>query len=612
MSESPTVAEGIPLATREQWLAEVRRVLLPRDPEGGDDAFAEAFDRRLVTRTEDGIEIRPLYTAADAPALDALPGQAPFLRSAHAAPRPWEIRQRVAPGAAGAAVAELESGATGLLVELPGSDDAGAALASALDGVLLDLAPVSLATEPGDAGLAGARALLGLWEERGIAAEDRRGTLGIDPLGAWLRTGGATDLAAGLAEAATLVAEAGAAAPRARVVVADGSLWHDAGATDAQELAWTLAAAVFAVRDLVERGIPLERACAALEIRLAATADQFLTIAKIRAARVLWARIGEAAGLPASLRTVPIHAETSRTMLTRYDTWVNALRSTVACFAAGIGGADAVTVLPHDLLVADGGTPLGRRLARNTQSILQMESHLAQVADAAGGSWYVEALTQDLAAAAWALLGDTERAGGIVAAVEAGGIHDALGKARVRRSAQVATRRRPLTGLSEFPDIDETPPAPLAPRDACGAAFAPLVPHRLSEGFEEQRGRADARARDGQRPVAFLATLGTPAEFTPRATYAKNLFEAGGIRTVAGPVEDFPASGAAIACLCSADAVYRESAAEAATRLRDLGAVRVYLAGRGLDVPGVDEEIGLGCDVLDVLTRALDTVGVPR
>ena len=596
-------ASDFPQATRDQWLALVAGVLK-----------GAPFDKALVSHTADGLRIEPLYPKAEA---------APVI--GRAASGPWQVLTRIDHPAAEAANAQalldLENGATGLHVVFAGSagahgfglaDGSAETVATLLRSVMLD-AGIRIEMDLSMACKGAAEALADQAEAARLDPAALDVAFGYDPLGQMALCGGGPldwpALAPMFGGLARTVVDRGF---RGSVCSADGRIVHAAGGSEAQELAFAVSSALAYWRAMEAAGIDAETGRQSIGFRLAADADQFLTIAKIRAARVLWARIGEAAGLPASLRTVPIHGETSRTMLTRYDTWVNALRSTVACFAAGIGGADAVTVLPHDLLVADGGTPLGRRLARNTQSILQMESHLAQVADAAGGSWYVEALTQDLAAAAWALLGDTERAGGIVAAVEAGGIHDALGKARVRRSAQVATRRRPLTGLSEFPDIDETPPAPLAPRDACGAAFAPLIPHRLSEGFEEQRGRADARARDGQRPVAFLATLGTPAEFTPRATYAKNLFEAGGIRTVAGPVEDFPASGAAIACLCSADAVYRESAAEAATRLRDLGAVRVYLAGRGLDVPGVDEEIGLGCDVLDVLTRALDTVGVPR
>jgi len=609
-----SLAGAFDAATRDQWLGEVRRVLLKSSPDATDEEFVEAFNRRLVTRTDDGIAIQPLYTAADSPVDDLAPGQAPFVRSTHAAPRAWEIRQRVWPALPdSSAVSELESGATGVLLTLTDSlDDGDALVTRALQGVLLDLAPVSISAADPQGQVAAARTLMRAWESAGISPDARRGSLGLDPLGTWARAGGAFDLDAAVSEAADVVRDAGAQAPAVRVMVVDGTVWHEAGATQAQELAWTIASGVWMVRELVARGLPLAQATASLEFRFAATDDQFVTIAKLRAARRLWARVAELAGLDEPDRAMTMHAEVSRVMLTRYDTWVNTLRSTVACFAAGVGGADAITVLPHDALISEGGTSLGRRVARNTQSILQLESHLARVIDPAGGSWFVESLTTDLADAAWTLVQETDSSGGIVTMLEAQGIHDRLDQARESRQEQVATRRRPLTGLSEFPNIDELPP-PVTPATSVGeSSFPPVTLHRLSEDFEEQRARADAQAAAGERPVIFLATLGTVAESTARATYAKNLFEAGGIRTVSGSVADFASADATVACLCSTDALYADEGAAAVELLREEGATRVYLAGRGVDLAGVDEEVGVGCNVLDVLTRALDSLGVAR
>jgi methylmalonyl-CoA mutase len=617
VTESLTLAGDFPAATREQWLAEVGRVLLRGVTDASDEDLQRAFAKRLVSRTDDGIEIQPLYTAADAPAPAPSPGQAPFVRSTHAAPVPWEIRQRVWPDVEGSsAVTELESGATGVLVTMaqPVSDP-GVLLDRALDGVLLELAPVSLALSRVSDQVECGRALLDRWDAASCPTDARHGTLGVDPLAAWARAGGSFDLAVALDAVASLVLDARERAPRARVLVIDGALWHEAGATEAQELGWSIASAAWLVRELVSREVPLDVAVAAIEFRLAATDDQFLTIAKMRAARRLWARVLEVAGLPEHQRAMVLHAETSRAMLTRYDTWVNTLRSTVACFAAGVGGADAVTVLPHDELLQVGGSALGRRVARNTQTILQLESHLTRVVDMAGGSWFVESLTEQLAERAWAIVQEVDAAGGITMPLESGAIGSAADRAREAREAQVATRRRPLTGLSEFPDITEPAPAPrVIPtgQPEPGARFTPFVLHRLADGFEQQRARADALSRSGEQPVVFLATLGSVAQSTARSTYAKNLFEAAGIRTVAGPVEEFAGSGATVACLCSSDPVYAETGADAAALLRAAGAERIYLAGRGVDVPGVDEEVGVGSDVLDVLTRALDSMGASR
>lgn len=613
MTETLTLAGDFPAPTREQWLAEVGRVLMKGTSGVSEEGLQRAFDRRLVSRTDDGIAIQPLYTAEDAPGALPAPGQAPFVRSTHAAPVAWEVRQHVWPAIVGSSgVVELESGTTGLLVTVDAAaGDVPSLIDRALDGVLLELAPVSLdVADPADQ-IGAARHLLARWDSAGTPADDRRGCLGLDPLGAWALAGGAFDLPGAVDAVADVVREAAASSPRVRPVMIDATVWHEAGATEAQELAWAVASGVWILRALAERGIPVERAAHAVEFRFAATDDQFLTIAKLRAARRLWARVLEVAGAAEADRAMVLQAETSRAMLTRYDIWVNALRSTVACFAAGVGGADAVTVLPHDVLVEEGGSSLGRRVARNTQTILQMESHLTRVVDMAGGSWFVESLTDELARHAWSILQQLEASGGIVASLESGALQAAAEQARAARQQQVALRRRPITGVSEFPDIDERPPAVVSrPAPVEGARFAPMAPRRLSEEFEAQRARADAHAGTGDRPVVYLATLGTPAQSTARATFAKNLFEVAGIRTVTGSVEEF--DGSSVVCLCSSDAVYSEAGAGAVERLRAAGAQRVYLAGRGADVPGVDEEVGLGSDVLDVLTRALDALGVAR
>jgi methylmalonyl-CoA mutase len=591
-------------------------VILKSSPDASPDEFQAAFDKQLVTRTEEGIAIQPLYTSTDVVGANGLPGEAPFVRSAHAEPRPWEIRQRVwSTVADSSAVAELESGATGLLVETDANVDVDA-LDRVLAGVYLELAPVSLASPTSDPGLSAAEALLELWERRGTPVADRRGSLGVDPLGAWLRTGGAVDLVNTFDRAAALVSRAHASAPAARVITVDGTVWHDAGATSTQELAWTIAAGAAVVRSLVRDGVSLDVAMRSLEFRFAATADQFTTIATLRAARRLWARVAEVAGASFDSAAMHQHADASRVMLTRYDTYVNTLRSTVACFSAGVGGADAVTVWPHDALLVTGGSRHGRRLARNTQSILQAESNMWRVIDPAGGSWYVESLTDDLATAAWNELQAVEATGGIVEAVTAGHVHEALGANLAARRQAIATRRRPLTGLSEFPNIAEdvpsTAPSPGPVSDGvAGPLFEPLRLHRLADDFETQRGRADAHtARTGRRPSVFLATLGTPAEHTARLTFAKNLFEVAGIETVAGEVSEFSAATTSVVCVCSSDPIYKERAVDAVAALKAAGATRVYLAGRRLDVAGVDEEVGMGSDVLDVLTRALDHLGV--
>jgi methylmalonyl-CoA mutase len=605
------LAGEFPPADRDQWAAAVAKAL---DRTG--ELTPGAALARLRTTTYDGITIEPLYTAAEAPAPDAagFPGSAPYERGRTAAGTQadgWDVRQRVdAAAGPGRAVEELERGATSILLDLTSVDAVTAeVVGAALEGVMLDLAPVVLE--------AGAR-----WQRAADAVGEHlhAGSLGADPLGEAAAGAVAADaLGAELDAIASWISRLGDDRPDLRVVTIDGARFHAAGASDAEQLGAAIAAGIDYLRALDERGVEPAAAIARIELRLAATADQFATIATFRAARSLWARVAEAVGAPGA--TSPIHAVTALAMLTAYDPWVNALRSTIACFAAGIAGADAVTVLPHDHLRGDAATALGRRIGRNTQSILLEESHLNEVLDPAGGSWFVESYTDQLADAGWAVVQEIEAAGGFRAAAASGLITERIAATRDARQRDVDTRRAPLTGLSEFPNVDE-PALPSGPTDV-GAG--PLAPHRWSEDFEALRRRVDAVAAGGARPAIFLATIGAAAVFTPRVTFAKNFFEVAGLATVAGPVSDVPAaiaeafraSGATVACLCSSDPVYGEQAVPVAQALLDAGAVAVYVAGRpkaalaDLAAIGVERTIHVGADVRATLAELLGLLEVP-
>jgi len=387
-------------------------------------------------------------------------------------------------------------------------------------------------------------------------------------------------------------------------VVVDALPVHAAGGSAAQELGWSLAAGIEYLRVLLGDGLDLPAAARLLEFRYAATAEQFPTIAKLRAARRLWSRVTEACGdgpgQQATAQPQAQHAVGSPTMLTRRDPYVNLLRGTLAAFAAGIGGADAVTVPTFDAALG-AATPFSRRIARNTQALLVEESHLARVIDSAGGSWYVESITDELARAGWAFFQEIEAAGGAFAALGSGLLDERIAAVRQRRRRDVATRRSPITGVSEFPDLDERPvrrdPLPEPPGGG-------LPVYRPAEPYEALRDRSDALlAATGHRPRAFLATLGAPAAYTARAGFAANLLRSGGIETVdAGPTETaddvataFAAAGTPVAVLCSTDRLYTERAEATIAALRAAGATTVLLAGRA-ELPGLDGHLAVGTD----------------
>ncbi|MFC9233045.1 methylmalonyl-CoA mutase family protein [Streptomyces decoyicus] len=624
-AESPELplAAAFPDADREQWQRLVEGVLRKS---GVTEATGAAAEDALATDLQDGIRIRPLYTAEDGTAALGHPGFPPFVRAG----RPegtsvagWDVRQRhvhTDPRRANESVlADLENGVTSVWLTVGDGGVPVEGLEQTLDGVYLDLAAVVL-----DAGadfVPAAEELLRLYTASGAPLSEATGCLGADPLGLLARTGDDAKLRLQLESAALLAARCTAEAPGIRALAVDALPYHEAGGSAAEELGISLATGVAYLRQLTEGGLGIDDACRQLEFRYAASADQFLTIAKLRAARRLWARVAEVCGASPAASAQRQHAVTSTVMMTRRDPWVNMLRTTVAGLSAGVGGADAVTVLPFDAAL---GMPdaFARRIARNTQSVLLEESHLSKVIDPAGGSWYVESLTDELAGAAWAWFQEIEGAGGQAASLRSGMIAGRLARTWERRTEDLARRREPITGVSEFPHLAE-PPVHREPAPTPIGGGLPRV--RRDDAYERLRSRSDDHlASSGARPKVFLAALGPVAAHTARVAFAANLFQAGGIETVAEPApvgaesvaEAFARSGAQIACLCSSDAVYGEQAAAVAAALKSAGALRVHLAGKPGErreewvAAGVDSFVFAGCDAVEVLSSALDVMEV--
>jgi methylmalonyl-CoA mutase len=605
---------GFPPADRDQWRALAAAVLA----KAGDTTDPSGVEEALTSTTYDGIGIRPLYTADDAPALSGrgLPGHPPYVRGATesgAAASGWDVRTRHAGPDAEAArravLQDLETGATSLWLVLGEGALSVSELPALLDGVYLDLAPIAL--DAGAYSAQAAQALLTIAGQRGVDPGELRGTFGADPIGVRARTGGPADLDV-LAALAALAAlgeqseqgEQGTAWPKMRVATVDGTVYADAGASDAQELGIATAVGVAYLRALTDGGRSIDDALAALEFRWSVGVEQFPGIAKLRAARRIWSRVAELSGAGENLRGQYQHAVTSAAMLTRRDPWVNMLRTTIACFSSAVGGADAITVAPFDSAIGV-SDEFARRIARNTSAILHDESSLARVVDAAGGSWFVESLTEQLAERAWDVFVTIERAGGALAALDDGTIDGLLAATRARRDEDIAHRRAPITGVSEYAFVAE---APVERPRLAGAPADGLLPRiRYAEAFERLRDRADAAP---QRPRVYLATLGPFAAHSARAGFAANLFQAGGIEAVTGPVDEFESSGIPVVCLCSSDGGYADEAAAAARSLRAAGARQIWLAGRG-PYEGVDGYVFSGCDAVAVLTATLDGLGVP-
>ncbi len=644
-SAGPSLADQFPPTTMSQWRAAVDKVLARSGQNSGQNGgqdltpeqLAERYERELVTRTVDGLVIQPLYTDRGSAPEPGVPGAAPFTRGTEvlgSRSYGWDVRQRVlatddASDVAQQVLHELERGATSVLLDVSSVEHVDVDyLDAALDGVLLDLAPVVVCNATDERGAAAA--MLDLLERRGLAPDDAATTLGLDPLGRWATTG-TGDISADLAATTVVSQRCATDFPRVRSIVVDATVVHEAGGGDVDELAYAASAGLQYVRGLTAAGLSTDDAFGQLEFRFSATPDQFVTIAKFRAARRIWQRIAAVSGADESVQAQRQHAVSSTAATSRYDVSVNLLRGTVECFAAGVGGANAVTILPHDELLVSGGSDVGRRVARNTQLVLIEESHLAKVVDMAGGSWYVEQLTDQLAHTAWDFMQELEGSGGLIEAVQGGVLQARVDGTRVRRDEAIATRRLPMTGVTEFPNIAENvapTPAPSETDEADSEAtpFPLLRRHRHADPVERQRRRADALAASSHgRPTIFLAAVGPTATNAARVSFAKNLFEAGGIEAIVGNGSSDPAdirrafesSGARLVCLCASDSSYAEHAVAVATELASANPARMYLAGRprGMEQQladaGVDEQIAAGGDIVKTLRTALDTIGAP-
>ncbi|MDQ3735589.1 MAG: methylmalonyl-CoA mutase subunit beta [Actinomycetota bacterium] len=614
------LAAGFPRPDREQWRELIAAVLR----RAGRNELPEPVEDALRHSLGHGVDVAPLYVAQDAADLGrtvGVPGLPPFVRGRRAGGLTgWDVRTRHAhPDVAVTQMAiadDLNNGATSLWLVLGAGAIPVSALPDVLVDVLLDVAPVVLQAGPDT--VQAAEEFFALAADRDVAADALLGNLGADPFGDALRTGADPELSDTVALTRRCLDDF----PALRALVVDGTVVHDAGAGVVEELGYSLAAGVGYLRALTDGGLDIDSAFANLDFRYSASADQFLTIASLRAARRLWNRVGDVSGASPHACGQRQHAVTSAVMMTRRDPWVNMLRGTVACFAAGVGGADAVTVAPFDTEL---GLPdaFGRRVARNTQTLLMEEGHLARVLDPAGGSWYVESLTDQLAAAAWDWFTEIERAGGLAAAMSGGMITERIASVWADRRDRLAHRADAIIGVNEFPNLTERLPVrePYPARPS--APEPPTLPVvRAAEDFEALRDRVDVVATEREsRPAVFLATLGSIAASTARASFAANLFQAAGLETPGNGADDgdraivsaFADSGTSVVCLCGTDNAYAQRAAALTQAFADAGATQVWIASRPpatSDLGRIDGHVFAGCDALSVLNTVLDELGV--
>ncbi len=598
--------DDFPPVSYEQW-----REVVEKDLKGA------PFEKKLITHTYEGIDMQPVYAREDWPSdgdPSGFPAGWPHTRGGNPVGNAvcgWDVRQEhLLPEPAQnnkAILDDLARGVTSIQLRIDAAARRGIAhdqpkfeqfagrdgcmvhhLAD-LDAALKDvrLGACGLGLEAGAAFLPAAATVVALLKQRGVDLADAWGAFNADPLAVYVRDGELPmPVDAALSQVAALAKWTSANMPRFRSVRVGSGPYHHAGATAAQDLGISMATAITYLRALTDAGLDINAAARQLLFAYSLGCNQFLAIAKLRAARRLWARVLEASGAdlsPDAGVAMVMHARTSKRVITARDPWVNMLRNTVTTFAAAVAGADIVTTEPFDKAIGL-SDDFSRRIARNTQVILGEESHLSRVIDPSGGCWFIEKMTDEVAEKGWAVLQDIERQGGMVKAIESGWIHEQIDSAFAPRLKNIARRKDAVTGVSEFPNLREKPVKPRkvdydalvaaakrqlsgAGGDACSLAgnadpmpaaidaaaggatisrmlaalkgeAAPatttaLYPFPYAKPFEELRDASDNYlALTGARPKVFLANMGPIAHHTVRATYTTNFFEAGGFEVI--------------------------------------------------------------------------------
>ena len=558
--------------------------------------------QKLIKTTYDGIPINPLYNRADELEEAALPGVFPYLRGAAGVGQEnqgWGVAESFDEKSTNQQVLDsLYNGTTNLVIQ--GSAD----IATLLNGVYLSLCPVRLFA--GVRTVEQAKALFAVADSQQETPQLIE--LGATPLTSMVNGGATISL-----DDTIELAKQAAQRDNTRAILVDAVTFSNQGATDAEEIGLALAAGVEYLRALTDAGFTIEQALDQISFRFATTDEQFAQIAKFRAARQLWARVAEIVGAPEH-GTCPQHALTAPVMFTQRDPWVNMLRSTVAAFAAGVGGATDVEVLPFDWAIP-GGLPktsrsFARRIARNTNLLLLEESHLSHVIDPGGGSYFIEAFTTQLADKAWDVFTTIEAEGGLQQAIAAGTVAKLLDDAHEAQRKDIARRIKKITAINEFPNLAEAPlPADLR--------VEPSRVRRWAAEFEALRNRSDAYMEvRGTRPAAVLIPLGPLAKHNIRTGFATNLLASGGIEAlnpgqVTPGTEEFTtaAKSAPIAVICGTDQEYDATGKDAYEALRAAGVDTILLAGSPGHEFEPDGYLNMKIDAAATLAELLTKLG---
>ncbi len=583
------------------------------------------YERKLVWKTGEGFNVRPYYRAENLEGIKFLGSQAgefPYVRGTHAHNR-WRVHQTVS------VVCPKEANAEALKILNAGVDSLGFCIASAdfsaadLDMLLKDICiPAVEITFCGEKMANVAELVLAKVEKEGIAKEDVRIAFCIDPLVKRLSSKGDFCSPNGekcIARIVELIHKT-KEYKHVRIVTVAGQTFGNSGSTIVEELAFTLSAGHDYLVRLTDAGLDVDAAARKLRFSFSVSSNYFMEIAKFRAARMLWANIVKGYGPAKNCACkMQIHAETSRWNQTVYDPYVNMLRGTTEAMSATIAGVHSLEVMPFDASF-ENPTEFSKRIARNVELLLKNESHFDQVVDPAGGSYYVENLTQSIAAEAWKLFLEIEEKGGYTEAYKAGLIVERIKASAAAKDKNIATRRQTLLGANQYPNFTEVAGKEITAESVTRkqAEGNVLVPYRGAMAFEEMRLQVD---RSGKEPKAFMLTCGNLGMARARSQFSCNFFACAGIKVIDNTyfksIEEGAKaaleSKAQIVVVCASDDDY----AEAAPKVKELLGGKAILVVAGapacapeLEAQGITNFINVKSNVLETLKFYLKEMGI--
>lgn len=602
-----------PEVTTEQWEA-----VITKDLKGAD------YERKLVWRTGEGFNVRPYYRAEDLKGIQFLNSQAgefPYVRGTRDNNH-WRIHQTIEVSDPKAANEEalklLNAGADSLTFAIVKKSFSADDVNTLLNEIYIPAVNLVFA---GNAVEQLADLVLAYLETKGVKKEEALVAFEIDPLVKELTQKGAAseeELKAEIKTVASLVRKT-QEYPHVRVATVSGAIFGNSGSTIVEELAFSLSAGHDYLVRLMDEGLSIDEVARKVRFAFSVTSNYFLEIAKFRAARMLWANIVKGYNPSKNCRCkMEIHAETSRWNQTVYDPYVNMLRGTTEAMSAAIAGVYSLEVVPFDSAF-EAPTSFAKRIARNVELLLKHESHFDRVVDPAGGSYYIENLTQSIAAEAWKLFLEIEDKGGYAAAYNSGMIADRVKASAAAKDKNIATRRQTLLGANQFPNFTETASKEITEEIVTRKAAEGnvLVPYRGSMAFEEMRLHTD---RCGKEMKAFMLTCGNLAMARARAQFSCNFFACAGIRvqdntyfnSIEEGVKAALEANANIVVVCASDDDYLEAAPKVKELLQDKAILVVAGAPActpELEAQGIKNFINVKSNVLETLKFYLKEMG---